>query len=177
MVIIETLSLGCQGRAKLPLTYAYASVISLQPYGQCRVGLQGLEIIDSHLGSMALFQPQDAYCPGLGLQISWIGGAARIDDPDIAITLDSFDMGMSTHDDVGMAAEVVLHRALDRPVRHLYRIEDFMYHPHGPAMIPHDLSFLQPWVCRHDGATARATVPIAARRQHWRDLLQPIEHR
>src|SRR6266478_5304618 len=130
MVIIETLSLGCQGRVKPPLTYAYAHVISLQPYGQCRVGLQGLQIIDCHVGSMSLFQPQDAYCPGLGLQVPWIGGAARIDDPDIAITLDILDMGMSTHNDVGMAAEGVLHRALDRPVRHLYGIEDFMHRPH-----------------------------------------------
>src|SRR5262249_1057630 len=119
----------------------------------------------------------DAYCPKLGLQVSWIGGAAGIDDPDIAIALDSFDMGMSTHDDIGMAAEVVLHRTLDRPVRHLDRIGDFMHHPHGPATITHDPSFLRPGVCRHDGATARATVPIAASRQHWRDLLQPIEHR
>src|SRR5215475_11050474 len=126
---------------------------------------------------MSLFQPQNAYCPRLGLQVPWIGRAARIDNPDIAITLDIFDMGMSTYNDVGMAAEVVLHRALDRPVRHLYGIEDFMHHPHGPAMIPHDLGFLQPGVFRHDGATARATVPIPARRQYRCNLLQPIEHR
>src|SRR5215831_10814877 len=99
MPIIETLSLGCQGRAKQPLTYISAGVISLQPYGQCWVGLQGLQIINRHVSSVALFQPQDAYCPKLGLQVSWIGGATGIDDPDIAIALDSFDMGMSTHDD------------------------------------------------------------------------------
>src|SRR5215467_4740867 len=152
-------------------------MISLQPYGQCRVWLQSLEITDCHVGSPSLFQPQDAYCAGLGLQVPWIGGAARIDDPDIAIALDSFNMGMSTYNDVGRAAKVALHRTLDRPVRHLYGIEDFMHHPDGPAMIPHDLGFLQPGVFRHDGATARATIPIAARCQHWRDLLQPIEHR
>jgi hypothetical protein len=76
-----------------------------------------------------------------------------------------------------MAAEGVLHRTLDGPVRHLYGIEDFVHHPHGPAMIPHDLDFLQPRVCKHDGAPTRTTVSIAARRQHWRDLLQPIEYR
>jgi hypothetical protein len=38
-------------------------------------------------------------------------------------------MGMSAYHDVGIAAEVVLHRAFDRPVRHLYGIEDFMHHP------------------------------------------------
>src|SRR5262249_11420277 len=101
-----------------------------------------------------LFQPQDAYCPRLSLQVPWISGAARIDDPDIAIPLDSFDMGMSTHDDVGMAAEVVLHRTLDRPVRHLDGIEDFVHHPYSPAMIPQDLGFLQPRVFGHDGAPA-----------------------
>src|SRR5437867_10556751 len=100
----------------------------------CRGGLQGLQIINCHGGSVARFQPQDAHCPGLGLQITWIGGATRIDDPDIAMTLDIFNMRMSTHNDVGMTTEVVLHRALDRPVRHLYRIEDFMHHPDGPAM-------------------------------------------
>jgi hypothetical protein len=57
---------------------------------------------------MALFQPQDAYCPGLGLQVPWIGGAARVDDPDIAIALDTFDMSMSTHNDIGTSAEGVL---------------------------------------------------------------------
>lgn len=73
---------------------------------------------------MALFQPQDTYCPRLGLQVPWIGGAARIDDPDIVITLDIFDMGMSTHNDVGMAAKVVLQGLEELSERQPWRFRD-----------------------------------------------------
>src|SRR5262245_66688945 len=134
-------------------------MISPQPYGQCRIGLQGLEITNSHLGYPSLFQPQDAYGAELGLQVPWIGGAARINDPDIAIALDSFDMGMSTDNDVGMAAKVALHRALDRPVWHLYGIEDVMHHPHSPARVPDDPGFLQPGAIAPVGHTQPSTSP------------------
>ena len=108
--------------------YADTNVISLQPYGQCQGGSQGLQIIYRYVSSVALFQPQDAYCPGLGLQVPWVGGAARIDDPDSAIALDTFNMCMSTYNDVSVTAKVVLHRTLNRPMWHLDGIQDIMHH-------------------------------------------------
>lgn len=56
-----------------------------------------LQIIDRHVGSVVFLQPQHAHRSRLGLQVMRIGGAARIDDPDISIALDTLNMGMSTH--------------------------------------------------------------------------------
>jgi hypothetical protein len=57
---------------------------------------------------VAFFQPQGAYCPGLGLQVPEVGGAARIDDPDGTIALDTFNMRMSTYYDVRVTATVFI---------------------------------------------------------------------
>ncbi len=112
-------------------TYAFHSVRALnslsQSHGKAGQRRQRLQIIDRDLALPARFQPQHPDGSRLRREIPGIRRAAGIDHSDVIVASDVLHMRMATDNDVGRLPKVVLHGPRNRPLGHLFRIQDVVH--------------------------------------------------